>query len=534
MEANGTTGLTLTSGGDIVVTPVITNSKFRVDKNLTQTSGSSIASQFSTFTLPSGAGSANYFGTKNDFNINGSFNITTATATDIQINNNTTATVFESTGLNVNNRRTLAGSTSLQTGISSSVQGTNGSIVDAIGIDSEVRTDTASGNITNAIGISSKISSGTSSTMANALGMSIDIENNGIPMTSSTGLDVQMTGSGTATNSFGIKIGNIIGSNKFGLYQSDATAKNFFSGNVGIGTTTPAVISPLHIYRSINSNMELRLENASNGASSNSVVSFWSEGTNYGAIGSYPAAAGVPFGARMNMISTTGINLISTGGDIRMNTGGISSERMRIDGIGKVGIGTTSPSSRLDIFDTDPTTSALIVPRATTFTGTAINGMVRYNTSSNLFEFRQNGAWQNYTTVSDGRLKTNVVPVSDALDIVNQLNPVFYDWDRNNPRTASFTEKHEVGFIAQEVEQVLPEVVNRGEDSYRSVEYGKIVAVAIAAIKEMALKILGLEASQKDQDREIASMKAENEALKKENDAIKARLDKIEQSLQQR
>jgi hypothetical protein len=46
--------------------------------------------------------------------------------------------------------------------------------------------------------------------------------------------------------------------------------------------------------------------------------------------------------------------------------------------------------------------------------------MIRYNTASTLFEFRQNGSWVNYTTVSDGRLKTNVVPVIDGLGIVNQ------------------------------------------------------------------------------------------------------------------
>lgn len=128
----------------------------------------------------------------------------------------------------------------------------------------------------------------------------------------------------------------------------------------------------------------------------------------------------------------------------------------------------------------------------------------------------------NYTTVSDARLKTNVTAVTKGLDVVNQLNPVFYDWDQNNPRTKSFGDKHQVGFIAQEVEKVLPEVVNVGEDSYRSVEYGKMVAVVVAAVKELYTKFLGHEEQLATQARQIATIQSENEKLKQENAAIKA------------
>jgi trimeric autotransporter adhesin len=220
---------------------------------------------------------------------------------------------------------------------------------------------------------------------------------------------------------------------------------------------------------------------------------------------------------------------------------------------GNVGIGTTGPNAKLDVTDASTTTSAIIVPRAATFTGTAANGMVRYNTTSTLFEFYQNGVWVNYTTVSDGRLKTNVVPVTDGLNIVNQLNPVFYDWDRSNPKASGFEDKHQLGFIAQEVEKVLPEVVNRGEDSYRSLEYGKIVSVVVAAVKELYSKVMGIEsdietlkAKDAAKDRQIASVKAENAGIKAdaektktvslrleaENQALKARLDQQDRELQ--
>lgn len=71
---------------------------------------------------------------------------------------------------------------------------------------------------------------------------------------------------------------------------------------------------------------------------------------------------------------------------------------MRITAPGWVGIGTTAPRGALDIFMTG-TSSALIVPRDTTAnrpaTGFQINGMIRYNTTSNKFEAYENGAWAN-------------------------------------------------------------------------------------------------------------------------------------------
>ena len=190
--------------------------------------------------------------------------------------------------------------------------------------------------------------------------------------------------------------------------------------------------------------------------------------------------------------------------------------------------------------------SSIIVPRDTTANRptTLVNGMIRYNTTTTLFEFYQNGVWVNYTTVSDGRLKTNVEPVTDGLKLVNQLNPVFYDWNRNNSKTSGFEDRHQVGFIAQEVEKVLPEVVNKGEDGYRSLEYGKMVSVVVAAVKELYNKVLGIDRelasvkAEKADKTEVEQLKTENEAkdkkinnLEQENAAIKARLDKIEKAL---
>jgi len=308
------------------------------------------------------------------------------------------------------------------------------------------------------------------------------------------------------------------------------------AGNVGLGVSAPTV--PLNIYRSNNNISQTEMLNMSindsNGSGRTDYFKFLLGATSsrggqiiFGENGSGFGESGLNF-------TLNSTNIYQAGNyPITMTTNSIT--RFTVDGSGGVGIGTTSPAARLDVTDSSTTTSAILVPRAGPFTGTTVNGMIRYNTTSNLFEFYQNGGWVNYTTVSDGRLKRNVTSVNNAIDIVERLNPVYYDWNRDNPRTQSFPQKHEVGFIAQEVEQVLPEVVNVGQDGYRTLEYGKMVSVAISAIKEIWIRVQKLEKLYTDLSHDkntqivnddlkvrVQKLETENDHLKKQNEAIKA------------
>jgi hypothetical protein len=84
----------------------------------------------------------------------------------------------------------------------------------------------------------------------------------------------------------------------------------------------------------------------------------------------------------------------------------------------------------------------------------------------------------NVTAFSDARLKTNVQTISNALDMVGRMRGVSYTKDGSAG----------VGVIAQELREVLPEVVHESGE-YLSVAYGNIVGVLIEAVKELRTEI---------------------------------------------
>jgi len=91
-----------------------------------------------------------------------------------------------------------------------------------------------------------------------------------------------------------------------------------------------------------------------------------------------------------------------------------------------------------------------------------------------------------FTSLSDRTQKEDIRPIENAIEIVNQLTGVRYNWKNN-------TNKPSIGLIAQDVEEVIPEVVVEMADGLKSVSYGNIVAVLIEAIKEQHVRIEELE-----------------------------------------
>jgi len=96
-----------------------------------------------------------------------------------------------------------------------------------------------------------------------------------------------------------------------------------------------------------------------------------------------------------------------------------------------------------------------------------------------------------FQATSDARLKTDIIEIQNALDTIEKINGVKFKW--NELATNSDKDKVQVGVIAQEVEAVVPEIVNTNDDGYKSVSYDKLVPLLIQAVKELSEKVKKLE-----------------------------------------
>ena len=349
------------------------------------------------------------------------------------------------------------------------------------------------------------------------------------------------------------------------------------SGNVGIGTTTPAyklhiqdATSPaLAIQYSTNSDYPYLSSNASNdlvigsvGSGSHSV--FKSNG-NVGigtttpyttlTVGSTDATARITAGG-----PNTHLTLASAGpnGDIYLNAGGVASgnystsTRLSVGANGNVGIGTTTPAELLQVgtesngatarktikigsggysapaaFQTNSNGDKIILYNADGYdarigiggstdmwfksSSSGTEGQFKWYTGGNANLIMQlssgslsmaGGAYCNGTTwvnASDSRLKRDIQPMSKyGLSTVMQLKPVTYFYK------ADTTNHPEVGFIAQEMQKIVPEAVfgiegNITKGETLGLSYGNLVPVLTKAIQE--------------QQAEIEVLKSQNAAL---------------------
>ena len=121
------------------------------------------------------------------------------------------------------------------------------------------------------------------------------------------------------------------------------------------------------------------------------------------------------------------------------------------------------------------------------------------------------------TLSSDLRLKSNVVPLSDGLSSIMQLNPVHYTKKTSLAATAYTLEEN--GFIAQEIQKVLPFIVKEGEgvDKLLSVDYTSLIALLTKAIQEQQQQIQ----TQQEKIEELQSYKSSISSLQKELEEIK-------------
>ena len=202
------------------------------------------------------------------------------------------------------------------------------------------------------------------------------------------------------------------------------------------------------------------------------------------------------------------------------------STRIYVDANGLVGIGTASPGQLVECVSNS--NAYLILNANASGAGTDNAGIFLEEAGNNVWAIRFSGGDSNrleildtdfddgvimaqggtgFSDVSDERVKTDLVTISDAVDKINTLRAVNFKWKygREDRRT-----KNNVGLIAQDVYKVLPEAVTIPEGDYEvtdhpviegekqaqntwAIDKSKLVPLLVKAIQELSAKVTALE-----------------------------------------
>ena len=95
-------------------------------------------------------------------------------------------------------------------------------------------------------------------------------------------------------------------------------------------------------------------------------------------------------------------------------------------------------------------------------------------------------------STSDVNLKKQIEPIADCLKKILELNPIYFNWKEELVPSYFLKTDREIGLIAQEVEEVIPEVVGEFQlngESYKKISYGKLTTILIGAIQEQQKQI---------------------------------------------
>ncbi|TMI74778.1 MAG: hypothetical protein E6H09_02735 [Bacteroidetes bacterium] len=140
---------------------------------------------------------------------------------------------------------------------------------------------------------------------------------------------------------------------------------------------------------------------------------------------------------------------------------------------GRVGIGTDNPTQKL-----------------------SVNGNICYTGSI--------GA------CSDIRYKTNLHRIENPLQKILSLNGFYYNWDRKKFPDMEFSDDRQLGFSAQEVEKLFPEIVQTNDKGYKSVDYGRLTPVLVEAVKEQQEEIDALKEIVMDLQKQVKKLRNKN------------------------
>jgi hypothetical protein len=305
--------------------------------------------------------------------------------------------------------------------------------------------------------------------------------NGSVTNATGSGIDAYYTGNGTTSNT------------DLRMYTSNAEAMILNpAGYVGIGTSSfsgtntekllvdagsSSSYNVISGRGELNNYLQLNIRNSNSGTTaSQDLVATANNGTesvNY-----------IDMGINSGGYSSTlipildGVNeayLFSTGNDLKIGnasatydlgffTNGFatSNERLRVTAAGNVGIGITSPADKLSV-------AGIMAPSA--------DNTYTIGSSTNRWSevYATNGTIQ----TSDARLKKNITPLNYGIKDLQQLQAVTYSW------LLQPEQKNKIGLIAQQVQQIIPEVVvgNAAKDKL-GMNYAELIPVLINTLKQ--------------------------------------------------
>ena len=330
------------------------------------------------------------------------------------------------------------------------------------------------------------------------------------------------------------------------------------AGNVGIGTGSPG--APLHVQTTSANSL---FYNPALYARTTSSVDFFTVGvqgessgaSGRGVFGRATSTSGFTYGVHGESASSSGRGVVGSATASSGTTYGVKGEVSSPDGYAghftggrsyfgeKVGIGTTSPDSRLHVVHDSSSDSAIhgessgagsgvsghntqtsgirsgVFGRSDASAGRGVQGLATASSGNNAgvfgqsnssnggsgvrgfnssssgtnygvlgetnsssgFDFYAAGAGTNYGSSSSRRWKSNIRNIDDPLVKIGKLRGVYYDWD------AEHGGHHDVGMIAEEVGEVLPEIVQYEENGIDAIgmDYSKMSPLLVEAINAL-------------------------------------------------
>jgi trimeric autotransporter adhesin len=379
-------------------------------------------------------------------------------------------------------RSNTIGNSNTANGVSSLFSNTTGGSNTANGLGSLFSNTTGSNNVASGL---NALRSNTTGSLNVALGSGSGRYIADGTTDNTTGANSVFLGSDTKALANGQTNQIVIGHNATGIGSNtvvlgnDSITTTALKGNVGIGTTDPATL--LSVVTSSNTG-GIQIRRNSTSTNDYSLLGFRiatsNSATNY---------------AEIRAVRTN--RAVSNDTDLRFYTLSNNSltEPMRIRDDGRVGIGITTPTSQLEVrpstdtiipisVDTPASHTAYLLQLRTAFTE-------QFEVHNDGDTFNTNGV---YGTISDSRIKENVIDARNYIDDLMKLRVVKYSLKEEKAK-----EPTHLGFIAQEVEQVFPKMVSttksRGLDDMKQIKMSVLIPMLVKTIQELNKKVEELE-----------------------------------------